>query len=339
MKKYIINRTFFVCLLFLLAGIAIGYYFSNHGRPALPSNSAINSSNINGSLESHSGGYQFINPLYECNTGENYGTEKLSDLENTISQYIKTVTSNTSVVGASVYFRDLNNGPWFGINENDNFAPSSLLKVPVMMAYFKEAEDNPSVLTQKITYTQDPPGLMPQNFPPKVHLTKGQSYTVEDLIERMIAGSDNVALGLLENNIDQTKIDKVTVDLGITTATNSTPNDFMSTQEYSILFRVLYYATYLDKNYSEKALQILSNSEFNQGLITSVPSSIVVSHKFGERQLQDGTDQLHDCGIVYYPNRPYLLCVMTKGNNFNDLATEIRQISNKIYNEFSNRYH
>ncbi len=28
----------------------------------------------------------------------------------------------------SVYFRDLNNGPWFGINEKEEFSPASLLK-------------------------------------------------------------------------------------------------------------------------------------------------------------------------------------------------------------------
>ena len=338
MKKYSLNRTFLVGFVLLLTGVAIGHYSSNFGR-VTPSNSASNSSNINGSLEFHSGGYKFINPLYECNTGENYGTEKLSGMETSINNYINSVIAKNSVTRASVYFRDLNNGPWFGINEHDNFAPSSLLKTPVMMAYFKEAEDNPAILTQEIKYTQDPAGLMPQNFPPKELLEKGKSYTIEDLIERMIAGSDNVALGLLEDNIDPAKIDKVTVDLGITTATSATPDDFMDVAEYSTLFRVLYYATYLDKDYSEKALGILSKSEFDQGLVASVPSSVIVSHKFGERHLADGTSQLHDCGIIYYPNRPYLLCIMTKGNNFNDLGTAIKQISNKIYNEFSGQYH
>jgi len=338
MKKYLINRTFLAGFVLLLVGAAIGYYFSNLSRP-IPSSSTNNSGSINGSLEFHSGGYKFINPLYECNTGENYGTEKLSNMQDSINKYINSIIANKSVTRASVYFRDLNNGPWFGINEHDDFAPSSLLKTPVMMAYFKEAEDDPTILTQKIKYTKDPAGLIAQNFPPKEHLEKGKSYTVEYLIERMIAGSDNVALGLLEANIDPDKIDKVTIDLGITTATNSTPDDFMDVQEYSTLFRVLYYATYLNKDYSEKALGILSKSEYDQGLVASVPGNIIIAHKFGERHLPNGESQLHDCGIVYYPNRPYLLCIMTRGTNFNDLSTTIRQISNKVYNEFTNQFH
>ena len=339
MKNPARSKNFYIGFALLLLGIAIGYFSSNHTKPPISSESANNSENISGSLEAHSGGYKFINPLYECNTGENYGTEKLSDLESVIKKYIDGDTAKNSVMRASVYFRDLNNGPWFGINQSDDFAPSSLLKTPVMMAYYKEAEDDPTILSKKIKYTEDPAGLITQNFPPKKRMEKGKSYTIQELIDRMIIGSDNIALGILENNIDPAKIDKVTVDLGITTATNSTPEDFMSVQEYSTLFRVLYYATYLDKNYSEKALEALSKSEFTQGLVTSVPSNIIVSHKFGERHLPNGVSQLHDCGIVYYPNRPYLICIMTRGKNFNDLATTIQQISNKIYNEFSSIYH
>jgi len=51
----------------------------------------------------------------------------------------------------------------------------------------------------------------------------------------MITASDNVALRLLEDNIDNTKIDQVTLDLGITTATDTTPEDFMDVSEYSTL--------------------------------------------------------------------------------------------------------
>jgi beta-lactamase class A len=337
-KKLLRNKITYFSLGFLVLGILVGLLAVNIIKPqSLVNNSNPAGSESSGSLEFHSGGYKFINPLYECNTGENYGTEKLTDLESIISSYINSVVANNSTTRTSVYFRDLNNGPWFGINEHDDFNPSSLLKVPIMMAYFKLAEVNPSILTKKIKYTQDPAGLITQNFPPKEHLVKGNSYTVEDLIERMIAASDNVSLGLLLQNIDPAQIDKVTLDLGITTATDSTPDNFMDVAEYSTLFRVLYYSTYLDKDYSEKALEILSKSEFTNGIVASVPSGVAVAHKFGERQLPDGTNQLHDCGIVY-AKRPYLICIMTKGPNFNDLETTIQQISGKVYAEFTKNY-
>lgn len=239
----------------------------------------------------------------------------------------------------AVYYRDLNNGPWFGISENTDFAPSSLLKVPVMMAYFREAESNPAILEQKIKYSTQIAGVIPQNFEPKSPIVLGKTYTAEELIERMIIGSDNAALGLLENNIDGRKIDQVTLDLGITTATDATPTDFMNVQEYATLFRVLYYSTYLNRDYSEKALELLAQAEFKQGLVDILPNNIQVAHKFGERELGNGIHQLHDCGIIYYSNRPYLLCVMTKGPNFNDLAKTIQQISDKIYKEALKMYH
>lgn len=338
--KILQNKTLILCIISLIVGLLLGNYWQIglNKQNLQPKNN--NSVSMNGSLELHSGGYRFINPLYECNTGENYGKEKLSDMESSIESYINQVTAGKNNVNASVYFRDLNNGPWFGINEKEDFAPSSLLKVPVMIAYFKVAEDNPDILNKKVKYVSDPNGLIKQNFPPPNPLIKGKTYTIEELIEHAVEQSDNVALGLLDQNIDPAKIDKVTEDLGITTSTNSTPDDFMDVSEYSRLFRVLYYTTYLNKDYSEKALTILSKSEFSQGITRLLPKNIVVAHKFGERKYDNmGNYQLHDCGIVYYPNRPYLLCVMTKGPDFNDLATTIQEISGKIYKEFSAKYH
>jgi len=328
------NKWLYFGLILLVIGVLIGYfgndYFSNQNSNNQPQDVAS---------EFHSGGYQFINPLYECNTGENYGTKELSGLKSQINDYISQLTVNNSVTSVAVYYRDLNNGPWFGINQHDVFAPSSLLKVPVMMAYYRMAESNPAILTQKIKYVSEPEGVIAQNFQTQNPIVLGQTYTVEQLIESMIIGSDNVALRLLEDNINNAKIDQVTIDLGITTATNSTPDDFMDVQEYSTLFRVLYYSTYLNKDYSEKALELLSRAEFKQGLVANLPKNIPIAHKFGEREVGNGTHQLHDCGIVYYPNHPYLVCIMTKGPNFNDLSATIEQISNKIYSEATKMYH
>lgn len=99
--------------------------------------------------------------------------------------------------------------------------------------------------------------------------------------------------------------------------------------------RVLFNATYLNDANSEKALVLLSKATFDKGLTAGVPSTIVVSHKFGEHV--NGADgvinsvELHDCGIVYYPKNPYLLCVMTRGKNINDLQNTIKEISNTVY--------
>ena len=105
----------------------------------------------------------------------------------------------------------------------------------------------------------------------------------------------------------------------------------MTVKTYASFFRILYNGTYLTQRDSEHLLSLLSQSSFTQGLIAGLPTDMVVAHKFGEASLPDGTHQLHDCGIVYKPNQPYLICVMTKGTNFNTLAGVISHISKTVY--------
>ena len=276
-------------------------------------------------------GYKFISPLLECEV--NKDSYKLIGL-NTLQRELDTFIQNQKAAGvindAAIYFRDLNNGPWFGVNEHTAFSPASLLKLPVMMAYFKKAETDPSILEKRIKYQASDP-LLGQEVGPKNQIQVGQAYTVEELIERMMIYSDNAALTVLEDNIDPALIDKVTLDLGVETATDTTPVDFMSVKGYAGLFRILYNASYLEKEFSEKALEIMSKSDYKDGIVAGLPSGIAVSHKFGERQLAENSFQLHDCGIIYWPKSPYLLCVMTRGNNFESLGSFIRNASKIVY--------
>jgi beta-lactamase class A len=121
------------------------------------------------------------------------------------------------------------------------------------------------------------------------------------------------------------------------------PNNSMSVKDYAAFFRIIYNSSYLERNMSEKALSLLSSVDYKEGLIAGVPSNLVVSHKFGERQAIDKnggtTNQLHDCGIVYYPGHPYLLCVMTKGEKFEELSKIIAKISDIVYREIDSRSH
>ena len=209
------------------------------------------------------------------------------------------------------------------------YSPASLLKLPVMMAYFKKVESDPELLKKKVKYLGKEV-LLGQSIKPDRQIEKGKEYTVEDLIFRMMIYSDNAALTLLEENIEPILIDKVTLDLGVETATEKSPDDFMSVKGYAGLFRILYNASYIEKSYSEKALDILSHTEFDKGLVAGIPKGVTIAHKFGEREIGNNIKQLHDCGIVYH-TRPYLLCVMTRGKDLNVLANIISQISKLTY--------
>jgi beta-lactamase class A len=98
--------------------------------------------------------------------------------------------------------------------------------------------------------------------------------------------------------------------------------DFMSPKSFSSVFRTLYNSSFFEWSLSEQVLNLLSQTTFTQGLVAGVPDGTVVSHKYGEN-----TDELHDCGIVYHPGRPYLLCVMTRGSNVHSLEMTIAHIS------------
>jgi beta-lactamase class A len=68
-------------------------------------------------------------------------------------------------------------------------------------------------------------------------------------------------------------------------------------------------------------------------LVAGVPGNIEVAHKFGERTFQGAVNerQLHDCGIIYAAEKTYMLCVMTRGNDFNALSNVIKEISAEVY--------
>ncbi len=281
------------------------------------------------------GDYSFISPLVECDVNLITQGSNLNSLQDAVEDFIKWKVDLEEITHASVYFRDLNNGPWFGINENDRFSPSSLIKVPLMIAYFKETERDPALLSQRVLISEKSDGEMEQNYLPEVSLTKGERVTIEELINHMIIYSDNYAYDLLLNHIDSTLVFSVysDFDINMKLANQTDPyGNIISVKDYASFFRILYNSSYLDNTMSERTLSILSKSTFKKGIVAGVPSKVTVAHKFGERNYElKGEKQLHDCGIVYVPNRPYLICIMTRGKEFSKLEKTIAGISKIVY--------
>jgi beta-lactamase class A len=141
--------------------------------------------------------------------------------------------------------------------------------------------------------------------------------------------------------MDKKSFGSVFDDLGINMPEIYNPENVMPVRDYASFFRILYNASYLNRDMSEQALKLLSTVEYKNGLSGGIPQTVPLSHKFGEREsLTDDKKvirQLHDCGIVYHPKRPYLICVMTKGENFSDLSKAIIGISKLVYEQIDAR--
>lgn len=302
---------------------AVAFY---SGRSyALNNNASSSSTEDPETIVKRETGYTFINPLLECEYMTSQGNTKLGELK----RAVETEVAKYPDQQVSIYYRDLLNGPWYGYNENSAFAPQSLLKLPILFAYLKIADENPSILQEKIEYLVE----KESNLDDKNNLVVGNTYTVESLIERTVIASDNVAFGLLVDNLPLKFVEKVHEDLGIPYPSASTPTDFVTVRSYSSIFRVLYNSSYLSRKHSEYLLRLLSESDFTEGLVAGVPEDTMVAHKFGIRNAtdEDVKMQLHDCGIIYSPNRPYILCVMTKGNDQASLMATIRSLTAVIH--------
>ena len=288
------------------------------------------------------GQFRLTNPLLTCENGSNELTANLQlvSLKEKIEQVIARYRQSGSASDISVYFNDLNNDNAIEVNGGAGFEPASLIKLPLMMEYFKRAESDPGVLTKKLTYDGKHDWTQDQNYRPQKTLDPGKAYTVDELIFRMVANSDNNAFRTLLTEADRKYLQEIHNLLGVETVADASGARLVTARSYAIFLKTLYNASYLNQAMSEKALKYLTANEFHLGIDATIPDSITVASKFGERTTGDNGEikQLHDYGIVYYPNRPYLICIMTKGTDFLKLTEGIREISKLVFDEFDARY-
>lgn len=284
------------------------------------------------------GEYRFINPLLECEVSEGTIDARKQNFRDDLDQFVQKVKKERGLSEVAVYFRDLNNGPTFGVDEQGEFFPASLLKVPVMMAYYRWAERESGLLATEIRYQEVMDFGYTPTIVPREMLSIGQSYSVEELIRRTIVYSDNQALYLLTKNLPKTYLQELFKILGVGEDVLVDSGAKLTVKEYAGFFRILFNSSYLSREFSEKALALLSSTDYNDALPAGVPKGVVVSHKFGEAGTANVERQLHDCGIVYFPDHPYLACVMTRGRDVDELKGAITDVSRFIYEKIDEQY-
>ncbi len=320
-------RKILLSLLLVSAGLVAGFSLAVLYRPHARANYPV---------RGNSG--DLTNPLLDFEIVDFDELGKLGVLRTEIDSLIEHIQGEGKVKDVALYFRDLNNGPWLGVHEEAGFIPGSLFKVPLVIACLLQAEKDPAFLRATIKCPPPPhPDLVTYRYPPPVQLVTGKEYTVKDLVERTCRYSDNMAAFLLVGMADPDLLREVFIDLDLDTGMLQEEKDLtFSPVQFGRFFRILYNASYLSREMSEYALGNFAQSTFHAGLAAGVPPGTLIAHKFGENIEGEGEKKLytlHDAGIIYHKQRPYLLCVMTRGTNYDAQAQAIAACSTLVWRQ------
>lgn len=222
-----------------------------------------------------------------------------------------------------VYFEYLPTGTSIGINEKVDFESASLFKIPMIMAYYRGQErrgtDKDIVETIKSEdVSKDYGSLWQRGAGAKVPLGEAIKYAIIE--------SDNTAINLIKRHVEQDDVLAVYEGLDIDLLMSDEKRVLITTKGFSSLLKSLFFASVVSKENSEHILEYMTQVQFKDALAAGVPSDIKVAHKIGEIN----SELYMDCGIVYVPNRPYTLC-MVSASDSDEAARRMRDLSSKIY--------
>jgi beta-lactamase class A len=225
------------------------------------------------------------------------------------------------VAGVSVL--DLRSGERVSIRGDETFPTASLIKVAVLVTLLDQVNRGSISLAERLPMlARDRVG----GSGVLQYLQSGVQPTVGDAAWLMITVSDNTATNLLLDHLNvksvwdkmealglpHTKIHSKTFLRSTSIAVDSsvkyglgvtTPN------EMARLLELIYRGQAVSPALDSVALSMLRANQDYTKLNRWLPDSIVVAHKTGE------VDQSrNDCGILYGPQAPVIVCAMTREN-------------------------
>lgn len=223
----------------------------------------------------------------------------------------------------SFYFEYLPTGVSIGINEKRDYNVASLFKVPVVMALLHVQEQKRwDIATTEVVVK---PEHIDKKFGNLWKKGAGTRLTVDEGIKLALIESDNTAVRALIDHVEISDLMNIYDGLDIPFQ-HRDEQVVMTTKSYSSVLKALYFSSILSQAHSNYILQLMTQTAFRDKIPHPLPTDIPVAHKIGVYE-----DSLyHDCGIVYVPLRPYLLCVIVDEEE--PKAREyMQEISNIIY--------
>ena len=226
-----------------------------------------------------------------------------------------------------VYFEYLPSGVSIGVNDRKGVNIASLLKVPLVMAVYKQYEKGTLQKDQRLTIRNED---INTQYGTLWKRGVGATLSVQEAVTAALKDSDNTASNVLLHALPNGSLNEVADYLDIP---QEKEGKFIviSPKNYSSVLRSLHLSAFLARDSSNEILTLLTKTQFTDQLQAGVPKDVPVAHKVGEYTVEGTTTPtVSDCGIVYVPNRPYILCIMTSESR--DVAAHhMSEVSKLVY--------
>lgn len=187
----------------------------------------------------------------------------------------------------------------FGLHEKEIFPAASLIKLPVMLTLYQEAEKG------------------------KIDLSDYQ-----EMAEAMGKRSDNAAFNSLVEILGEEKIQETIDDLGMR-KTSLAKNETTPT-DIGLFFQKLYQGGVVTEVHRDEILDYLTDTAFEERIPAGVPEEVQVAHKIGT---DVGT--YSDAGIVF-AEKPFILVIISKSARESEAEKVLPKISEAVW-EFETR--
>ena len=249
-------------------------------------------------------------------------------------------------VGVAVH--DCGTGRDFSMEGERTFHAASTIKVAVLLAIYKLAEEGRIRLGDTLHVRNRFRSLVGgqvfrvaanRDGDGDVHRRLGRSLRLHELARAMIVRSSNLATNLLLDHIGLDAVRRILGEAGIggvevargvedTRAFEAGISNRVTANGLVGLFRLLCGGDFLRPDTREQMLEILHAQEFNSMIPERLPKGARVAHKTGEI-----STVCHDAGIVFPPGRkPYVLAILTEMPASVETRTgPVAEISRAIY--------
>src|SRR6266702_1240644 len=250
------------------------------------------------------------------------------------------------VMGVAIL--DLTDGRTFLRNADRVFPAASSIKLAILLELYRQDQEARAGAKGKARlddiYTFDPKDLV-EDSRIMAGLTPGVTrVTNRDLAQFMVAVSDNAAANILIDRVGKDNVNAMLRGLGLTKtmlrrkmmdigAARRGDENIATPQEMARLLEMIYKGKALNKELTDELIKRLKTLKKDSYLSYELPAGVELADKPGTL---DGVR--NDSGIVFAPNRPFAISVMTAYDRDEKAAERaISEVALEAYRYFEMR--